>query len=210
MARGKRKPPADETPPGGTNRPGAGETSGTTQPRRTATASAAVVADVLLGLEYLAGYLHLPERTARRLAGETGFPASVVPGVPASRRWPLAAVNAWALGASLGGLFTAETARAALDPVLAGDDPAAGTFLDVEVDLAARYRIGHTKAHEVPAQDGFPASVVPGMWRIPLPALRRWELAFSLQPTWEAFAPTPPPVVPPGPGQVGRPARSSQ
>jgi hypothetical protein len=53
------------------------------------------------------------------------------------------------------------------------------SFLDTEA-LAERYGIGTTKAKELVRSGTLPASVVPGMVRIPLAALRAWELASSL------------------------------
>lgn len=195
----------------------AGETTGPARLTRAAVAAvtAAQVADTLLGLEALAEMLEVAAGTARRAVTAPGFPASVVPGMPATRRWPLPAVRAWALAASLGGLVDPAATAAAVGPVLAADD-AGDAFVDVEHDLAARYRVGHTKAAEVVRQAGFPASVVPGLWRVPLPALRRWEVAFSLAPTWAAFgpglaeaaAPRAIPVV--APRRPGRPAKADR
>jgi hypothetical protein len=52
-------------------------------------------------------------------------------------------------------------------------------FLDTEA-LAERYSIGTTKAKELVRSGVLPASVVPGMVRIPLSALRAWEVTTSL------------------------------
>ena len=60
-------------------------------------------------------------------------------------------------------------------------DPA-DTFLDTE-SLAERYGIGTTKAKELVRSGVLPTSVVPGMVRIPLAALRAWELTSSLADT---------------------------
>ncbi|MFP5321563.1 MAG: helix-turn-helix domain-containing protein [Acidimicrobiia bacterium] len=78
-------------------------------------------------------------------------------------------------------------------------DPA-DTFLDVE-DIAARYGISRTKAYELVAEPGFPASVVTGLWRVPLGALRRFELHRSLAATDVPGADTP--AQPAGPAAVG-------
>lgn len=83
-------------------------------------------------------------------------------------------------------------------------DPA-DVFLDV-ADVAARYRISRTKAYELADTPGFPASVVPGMKRIPLVALRAWEAAAALAPTGlAAGGAAPAPTGPPPPGRPGRP-----
>lgn len=74
--------------------------------------------------------------------------------------------------------------------VVADDD----TILDVE-DIAARYGIGRTKAYELLRDPGFPRSVVPGMTRIPLAALRAYEKAHSLAGTVAAQLPSSTPTV---------------
>ena len=56
--------------------------------------------------------------------------------------------------------------------VLVDDD----RILDID-DIASRYGIGRTKAYELAKSPGFPATVVPGMTRIPLQALRAYERA---------------------------------
>lgn len=84
-------------------------------------------------------------------------------------------------------------------------------FLDTEA-IAARYPIGLTKAKELVKSPGFPASVVPGMVRIPLVALRRWELAQSLAGTLADVAPQHENVVvvsPPPARPAGRPSRKA-
>jgi hypothetical protein len=81
------------------------------------------------------------------------------------------------------------------------------TFLDIE-DVAARYGIGRTKAYELLRSEGFPGTVVPGMVRIPLVALRRWETARSLAGTVAEEAPAlvlAPPVATP----AGRPRKAA-
>lgn len=60
-------------------------------------------------------------------------------------------------------------------------DPA-DIFLDTEA-LAERYGIGTTNAKELVRSGALPNSVVPGMVRIPLSALRAWELTISLTDT---------------------------
>lgn len=71
--------------------------------------------------------------------------------------------------------------------------------------IQARYEIGRTKAVEVVAMEGFPASVVPGMHRYPVAALEAWELAISLLGTVAEVAPPAPVVIaPPAPGRPGR------
>ncbi|HMQ25803.1 MAG TPA: helix-turn-helix domain-containing protein [Acidimicrobiales bacterium] len=84
----------------------------------------------------------------------------------------------------------------------------ADVFLDVD-DLAERYRIGRSKAYALVAVDGFPASVVPGMWRIPLAVLRRWETHVALAATDVPTAPIPahprPVPAPPPARRPGRP-----
>ncbi|QGG96583.1 helix-turn-helix domain-containing protein [Actinomarinicola tropica] len=78
-------------------------------------------------------------------------------------------------------------------------------FLDTE-GLARRWGIGTTKVKEM-AKDGLlPASIVPGMVRIPLAALRAWEMATSLadtaadpaRPTDHITVLAPPPARPAG------------
>lgn len=56
-------------------------------------------------------------------------------------------------------------------------DPA-DVFLDAEA-IAEHFEVGRTKAYELLAVEGFPASVVPGMVRIPLAAIRRWVMTTS-------------------------------
>ena len=81
-------------------------------------------------------------------------------------------------------------------------------ILDIE-DIASRYGIGRTKAYDLVREPGFPATVVPGMTRIPLQALRAYERARSLAGTVagetkavQSAAPTimlaPPPAKRPG------------
>lgn len=87
------------------------------------------------------------------------------------------------------------------------------TILGVE-DIAARYGIGRTKAYELLRDPGFPRSVVPGMTRIPLPALRAYEKAHSLAGTVAnmSHAQTPAPMVvlsPPPARQAGRPRKAA-
>lgn len=87
----------------------------------------------------------------------------------------------------------------------------ADVFLDTE-GLAERYCIGTTKAKELLRSGRLPASVVPGMVRIPLAALRAWELAAAL-----AGTPADPArssehvtvVAPPPARSGGRPARKA-
>lgn len=67
------------------------------------------------------------------------------------------------------GADRADRATPAPIPGPAGDP--ADVFLDV-AGIAARYDISRSKAYEVVDTDGFPASVVPGMKRIPLVALQ--------------------------------------
>lgn len=93
--------------------------------------------------------------------------------------------------------------------VVADDD----IILDIE-DIAARYGIGRTKAYDLVREPGFPASVVPGMTRIPLQALRAYERAHSLARTVAAdpkgvttSAPTPSFVLAPPPAK--RPGRAT-
>jgi predicted DNA-binding transcriptional regulator AlpA len=93
--------------------------------------------------------------------------------------------------------------------VVADDD----MILDVE-DIAARYGIGRTKAYELLRDPGFPRSVVPGMTRIPLAALRAYEKAHSLAGTVatmsHAQAPAPMVVLSPPPArQAGRPRKAA-
>jgi len=84
-------------------------------------------------------------------------------------------------------------------------------FLDTE-GLAERYGIGLTKAKEMVRSGLLPASIVPGMVRISLAALRVWEMASSLEGT-----PADParssdqitPVAPPAARSAGRPARKA-
>jgi hypothetical protein len=78
-------------------------------------------------------------------------------------------------------------------------------FLDVDA-LAARYGIGRGKSYELVASPGFPKSVVPGVYRIPLVALRVWELAHSLEATVADRAPLT--LAPPPPRPAGRPAKA--
>ena len=56
-------------------------------------------------------------------------------------------------------------------------------FLDTE-GLAERYGIGSTKAKELVRSGALPASVVPGMVRIPLAALQhgRWRRHWPVRP----------------------------
>ncbi len=91
--------------------------------------------------------------------------------------------------------------------VLVDDD----RMLDID-DIAARYGIGRTKAYELVKSPGFPATVVPGMTRIPLQALRAYERAQSLAGTVAAgsspdAAVTPTVVLSPPPAR--RPGRPS-
>ena len=93
--------------------------------------------------------------------------------------------------------------------VVADDD----IILDIE-DIAARYGIGRTKAYDLVREPGFPASVVPGMTRIPLQALRAYERARSLAGTVAAdptgvttSAPAPSFVLAPPPAK--RPGRAT-
>jgi hypothetical protein len=84
-------------------------------------------------------------------------------------------------------------------------------FLDTE-GIAERYRIGLTKAKELVRSPGFPASIVPGMVRIPLTALRTWETATSLADT--AGDPARPSdhvtvLAPPAARPAGRPSRKA-
>lgn len=96
--------------------------------------------------------------------------------------------------------------------VVADDD----IILDIE-DIAARYGIGRTKAYDLVREPGFPASVVPGMTRIPLQALRAYETARSLagtiaaEPRTAATRPVAPTVVlaPPPAKRPGRPSRKA-
>lgn len=84
-------------------------------------------------------------------------------------------------------------------------------FLDTE-GIAERYRIGLTKAKELVRSPGFPASIVPGMVRIPLAALRAWEMAASLANTAADPAQTSDHVTvlaPPAARPAGRPARKA-
>ena len=84
-------------------------------------------------------------------------------------------------------------------------------FLDTE-GIAERYGIGLTKAKEVVGFGRLPASIVPGMVRIPLAALRAWEMAASLAgkpgdpaPSSDLITVVAPPAARPG----GRPARKA-
>ena len=84
-------------------------------------------------------------------------------------------------------------------------------FLDTE-GIAERYSIGLTKAKEVVRSGLLPASIVPGMVRIPLAALRAWEMAISL--AGRPGDPAPPSdhvtlVAPPAARAGGRPARKA-
>jgi hypothetical protein len=96
--------------------------------------------------------------------------------------------------------------------VVADDD----IILDIE-DLAARYGIGRTKAYDLVREPGFPASIVTGMTRIPLQALRAYEKARSLagtiaaEPRPAASQPTTPTVIltPPPNRRPGRPSRNA-
>jgi predicted DNA-binding transcriptional regulator AlpA len=63
------------------------------------------------------------------------------------------------------------------------------TFLDID-DLMTRYGIGRTKTYDLIKEEGFPTSVVPGMVRIPLVALREYERLASLSDTVERFVGT--------------------
>lgn len=84
-------------------------------------------------------------------------------------------------------------------------------FVDTE-GIAERYRIGLTKAKELVRSPGFPASIVPGMVRIPLAALRAWEMATSLANTAADPAQTSDHVTvlaPPAARPAGRPARKA-
>ena len=80
-------------------------------------------------------------------------------------------------------------------------------FLDVE-ELMSRYGIGRTKAYELLRSEGFPGTVVPGMVRIPLVALRRWETARSLAGTVAEEAPALV-LAPPVAGTAGRPRKAA-
>lgn len=102
------------------------------------------------------------------------------------------------------GFVSTATATRNTATVVADDD----IILDIE-DIAARYGIGRTKAYDLVREPGFPSSVVPGMTRIPLQALRAYEKARSLAGTVAAepkamptpaltFVPTPPPAKRPG------------
>ncbi len=84
-------------------------------------------------------------------------------------------------------------------------------FLDTE-GIAERYRIGLTKAKEMVKSGLLPASIVPGMVRIPLAALRACEMATALEGT-----PADPVrssdritvVAPPAARSAGRPVRKA-
>ncbi len=78
-------------------------------------------------------------------------------------------------------------------------------FLDVDA-LAVRYSIGRGKSYELLGAPGFPRSVVPGVYRIPLAALRAWELAHSLEAT--VAGPGRLALAPPPPRSAGRPAKA--
>lgn len=87
-------------------------------------------------------------------------------------------------------------------------DPA-DIFLDTEA-LAERYGIGTTKAKELVRSGDLPTTVVAGMVRIPLVALRAWELARSLADTPADPARSSEQVTvlaPPAARPAGRPAR---
>ena len=84
-------------------------------------------------------------------------------------------------------------------------------FLDTE-GIAERYGIGLTKAKEVVGSGRLPASIVPGMVRIPLAALRAWEMATSLAGKPGDPAPSQAHitvVAPPAARHAGRPARKA-
>lgn len=84
-------------------------------------------------------------------------------------------------------------------------------FLDTE-GIAERYGIGLTKAKEVVGSGRLPASIVPGMVRIPLAALRAWEMATSLAGKPGDPAPSQDHitvVAPPAARHAGRPARKA-
>jgi hypothetical protein len=87
------------------------------------------------------------------------------------------------------------------------------TFLDTEA-LAERYGIGITKAKEVLRSGLLPKSVVPGMVRIPLAALRAWELTASLagtsaDPALVQGSASVTVLAPPPSGTPGRPSRKA-
>ena len=87
-------------------------------------------------------------------------------------------------------------------------DPA-DIFLGTEA-LAERYGIGTTKAKELVRSGNLPTTVVAGMVRIPLVALRAWELATSLADTPADPArnsETVTVLAPPAARPAGRPAR---
>jgi hypothetical protein len=82
-------------------------------------------------------------------------------------------------------------------------DPA-DVLLDAE-GIQERYACGRTKAYDIMSQSGFPGSVIPGMVRIPLVALRAWEQATALQGTVaEPKAAEPIFLAPPAARQAGR------
>ena len=124
--------------------------------------AAAALADTFVTLVGLAGWLGVGAKTtAGRVVDSEGFPASVVTGGPLSRRWPSAALDAWAMAASLGGVFTAEAARVSLGAL--ADASAADGDAVVDPDARAeRYGIGRSKAYKLVASEGFPRSLVAG------------------------------------------------
>jgi len=109
------------------------------------------------------------------------------------------------LFSGIGGLIIGGGRRCECGRVLLDD---ADVFVD-QHGIARRYRIGRTKnGGDVVTQPGFPRSVVPGMHRFPLRALRAWELATSLAGTAADLAPDPIVLSPPPPPRpAGRPPK---
>lgn len=114
-------------------------------------------------------------------------------------------------GAAIAGPEALRTVGAMLtQPEQITPDPS-DIFLDTE-DIAERYCIGLTKAKEMVKSGLLPASIVPGMVRIPLAALWAWEMATSLEGT--PADPARPSeqitvVAPPAARSAGRPVRKA-
>lgn len=110
------------------------------------------------------------------------------------------------------GIVSTSTATRNKATVVADDD----IILDIE-DIAARYGIGRTRAYDLVREPGFPATIVTGMTRIPLQALRAYDKARSLagtiaaEPRPAAGQPMTPTVIltPPPSKRPGRPSRKA-
>ncbi len=99
---------------------------------------------------------------------------------------------------------THDTNCDAFDPSATGFPP----ILDLE-DVCSYFKIGKTKALDHVACPGFPDSVVEGMHRYSLAAIRIWEVGGES--TCAAAEPKPPVLVsPPAAGKPGRPRSANR